>query len=81
MKSELLTTNHGQLPIRTLIYIITRRGIQNIWAQPADGGQAKQLTDFKDQRIFNFAWSRDGKQIALSRDSQMDDVILLRDSQ
>jgi len=39
------------------------------------------LTNFKSGLIFAFEMSRDGKQIALSRGSQMDDVILLRDSQ
>jgi len=35
--------------------------MQNIWAQPIEGGAAKQLTDFKDRDIFSFDWSRDGK--------------------
>ena len=39
--------------------------------------EPKQLTEFKDQRIFNFAWSRDGKQLALSRGVVNSDVVLL----
>jgi hypothetical protein len=37
------------------------------------------LTDFKDQRIFGFAWSREGKQLAISRGVVNSDVMLLRD--
>jgi len=39
------------------------------------------LTNFKSGLIFAFQMSRDGKQIALSRGTQTDDVILLKDSQ
>src|SRR5205823_14988967 len=39
----------------------------NIVSQPINGGPAKPLTSFKSDRIFNFAWSRDGKQIVYSR--------------
>ena len=53
----------------------------NIWSMPLNGGAAKQLTNFNSGLIFAFQVSRDGKQIALSRGSQTDDVILLRDSQ
>ncbi|MGH9931763.1 MAG: protein kinase domain-containing protein [Pyrinomonadaceae bacterium] len=53
----------------------------NIWSVPIDGGAAKQVTNFTSGLIFAFQVSRDGKQIALSRGTQTDDVILLRDSQ
>jgi TolB protein len=53
----------------------------NIWSVPLDDGPARQLTNFSSGLIFAFQVSRDGKQIALSRGSQTDDVILLRDSQ
>jgi len=53
----------------------------NIWSVPIDGGASKQLTKFSSGLVFAFQVSRDGKQIALSRGTQTDDVILLRDSQ
>jgi serine/threonine protein kinase/Tol biopolymer transport system component len=58
-------------------YIVNRSGVSNIWVQPLDGGEPKQLTDFKDQRLFGFAWSRDGKQLALSRGVVNSDVVLI----
>ena len=62
---------------RAIAFIRTTNGVSNLWAQPLDSGQPKQLTEFKDQRIFNFAWSRDGKQLALSRGVVNSDVVLL----
>ena len=61
---------------RALAYIDTKNGVSNIFAQPLDGGAPKQLTDFKADRIFYFGYSRDGKQLALSRGTQRSDVVL-----
>ena len=62
---------------RAIAYIVTENEISNLWAQPLDGGTPKQLTDFKSERIFNFAWSRDGRQLALSRGVINRDVVLI----
>ena len=53
----------------------------NIWSVAIDGGAPKQLTNFTSGLIFAFQMSPDHKQIALSRGTQTDDVILLRDGQ
>jgi acylaminoacyl-peptidase len=63
---------------RTLTYIDTRRGASNIWSLPIDGGNAVQLTDFKDHFIPSFAWSLDGKQLAMARSMITNDVVLMR---
>jgi Tol biopolymer transport system component/DNA-binding winged helix-turn-helix (wHTH) protein len=60
-----------------LAYMDTRTGVANIWARPLDGGPERQLTDFKSEQIFKFAWSRDGKQLAVTRGAMMKDVILI----
>jgi len=65
---------------KTIVYADTRDNADNLWGLPIDGGAAKPLTKFTDGLIFAFQVSRDGKQIALSRGSQTDDVILLRDA-
>jgi TolB protein len=64
---------------RTLTFIDTINGVSNIWSLPLEGGPPKQLTDFKTDQIFWFDFSRDGKQLALSRGTQTSDVILIRD--
>ena len=55
----------------------TRNGVSNIVAQPLDGRRPVQLTDFKTDRIFSFDFSRDGKQLALSRGAINNDVVLI----
>jgi len=62
-----------------LAYIDYRGGVSNIWRLPIDGRPSTQLTDFKSDKIFRFAWSRDGKQLALVRGSVSSDVVLIRD--
>jgi eukaryotic-like serine/threonine-protein kinase len=62
-----------------LTFVDTKRGVSNIWLQSLSGGATRQLTEFKDQRIFGFAWSRDGKQLALSRGVVNSDVVLVKD--
>ena len=64
---------------RALTYVDTRDGISNIWAYPIDGSPPKQLTGFKSDRIFGYAWSRDGKQLAVARGSIATDVVLISD--
>jgi len=62
---------------RALIYINTIAGVSNLWRQPLDGGQPTQLTNFPSDRIFNFAYSRDGARIAFARGSQTSDAVLI----
>jgi len=53
--------------------------LSNIWSQPINGGPARQLTNFRGDLIFNFAWSHDGKWLALARGTVADDVVLIED--
>jgi Tol biopolymer transport system component len=62
---------------RALVYGATRNGVTNLWAQPIDGSAPKQLTNFASERIFTFDFSRDGKQVALSRGTETSDVVLI----
>jgi serine/threonine protein kinase len=63
---------------RALTYVDTRRGTANIWSLPIEGGNAVQVTDFKDHFISTFSWSRDGKQLAMARSTATNDVVLMR---
>ena len=65
---------------QALSYVVTEGGVGNLWAQPLSGGQPKQLTDFKSDLIFDWGWSRDGKQLALTRGQVSHDVVLLTDT-
>jgi eukaryotic-like serine/threonine-protein kinase len=63
---------------KSLIYPVTRAGVSDIWAQPIDGGPAKQLTHFTSDQIANAAWSGDGKTLAVTRGTRTADIILLK---
>jgi eukaryotic-like serine/threonine-protein kinase len=58
-------------------YVLTRNGVSNIWRQNLAGGTPKQITNFESGQIFDFDWSRDGKQLALTRGNESSDVILI----
>ena len=51
----------------------------NIWAQPLEGTATRQLTHFTDPRaIADFAWSADGKRLAILRSTTTSDVVLFK---
>jgi Tol biopolymer transport system component len=62
---------------RSIIYMDNRRQTGNLWRQPIGGGTPVQITHFDSEQIFRFAYSRDGKQLAVSRGSTISDVVLM----
>ena len=64
---------------KSLTYVDHRGGVDNLWTQPIDGSPAKQITEFKDSRIFSFDWSSDGRLLA-SRGVQTNDVVLITET-
>jgi Tol biopolymer transport system component len=65
---------------KAIVWAKTRGRIANLWAHPLDGGAPVQLTAFTTPgRIHSFAWSRDGKTIALSRGDDVRHAVLIHD--
>ncbi|HTH38295.1 MAG TPA: DPP IV N-terminal domain-containing protein, partial [Pyrinomonadaceae bacterium] len=64
---------------RSLNYEIANKGVTNVWAYPLDGGEPKQVTHFKNDLIFNFKWSPDGKNMVMARGNEMADIVLIKD--
>ena len=64
---------------KTVIYSVDANGVDNLFAQPLSGGPPKQLSDFKEGRIFAFDWSRDGTQLLLSRGDISSDAVMISD--
>jgi|HubBroStandDraft_6_1064221.scaffolds.fasta_scaffold46629_2 Tol biopolymer transport system component len=62
---------------RSLTYVDTRNGVSNIWSRPLVGDLPEQLTHFTSDRIFSYAWSRDGKQLAVARGTETSDIVLI----
>ncbi len=63
-----------------IIYATTERGTDNLWQQPIHGGPAVPLTKFTKQRLYDFAWSPDGRQCAVLRGEPHSEVYLLETS-
>ncbi len=49
----------------------------NIWLQPLLGGRSARLTNFDTERIFTYAWSRDGLNLACVRGTLNSDVVMI----
>ena len=49
----------------------------NVWFMPLDGGKPQRLTNFDDQRIWDFAVSDDGRTLAVARGSRNRDAVLI----
>jgi len=60
-----------------LQFIVKRGGVENIWQQPLEDGEPKQITNFTSDRIFSYDWSDDGKTLAIIRGAWTSDVVLL----
>lgn len=64
---------------RVLTYVDNHDGVANIWNLPLDGKPPAQLTNFKEDQIFWFDWSRDGGHLACARGVATSDVVLIKD--
>jgi len=76
--SYLVDTPFGWSPdSKAVMYVDNRNGVSNLISQTLDGHPPKQVTNFTEGTIFNFAWSPDGKQLFLARGSVNSDVVLI----
>jgi len=64
---------------RALIYNQTKGDVSNLWRQPLDDTPMVQITDFKSDRIRYLSYSRDGKNLAMSRGNVTRDAVLITD--
>jgi Tol biopolymer transport system component len=64
---------------KSVMFVNRLNNLANVWSQPIDGSPPKPITNFKSLWIYYFAPSRDGKQIALSRGDQYQDIVLIKD--
>lgn len=49
-----------------------------IWKQPLAGGEPSRLAGLPEEKLFSYAWSRDGKQFAYVRGPEIRDVVLIQ---
>jgi Tol biopolymer transport system component/tRNA A-37 threonylcarbamoyl transferase component Bud32 len=61
-------------------YVVRREGTSGLWRLPlTPGGQPRQLADLKTYFINWYAWSSDGRQLAVARGNPITDMILIKD--
>jgi eukaryotic-like serine/threonine-protein kinase len=65
---------------KAVTYVVTERGVDNLWIQPLDGTRGRQITNFQGDSIWRFQYSPDGKSFAIERQHTESDVVLLRDA-
>jgi Tol biopolymer transport system component len=63
---------------KNLLFVLTDKGVSNIWMQPSDGGIPTQITHFMSDRIFAFAQSLDGKLLACIRGTSKSDAVIVQ---
>jgi TolB protein len=93
LKLAILSTGGGSpvqlfdMPIPTTIawmpdgkavaYDGTLNGISNIFVQPLSGGEPVRLTNYSSGITYGFAWSPDGKELAIARGKITSDVVMI----
>jgi Tol biopolymer transport system component len=65
---------------RALTFIRNRDNVWNLWGEPLGGGKLRQLTNFTNPGVSKYAFSPDGKQLAITRTMFTSDVILISES-
>lgn len=77
VSNKQLTNLHWTSDGKAVDYTAQVALVSNIWRQPLDGSKPRQITHFKSELIFGFAWSSDGKHLALTRGHWEDNVVLM----
>jgi Tol biopolymer transport system component len=72
---EYMWSPNGQ----ALTYLSNRNNVTNLWEQPLDGGESRQLTNYTSGGINKYALSIDGKHLAVTQSKYTRDVVLIND--
>ncbi len=59
-------------------YVVSAKGVGNIWRQPVSGGAPTPITHFHSEQLFFFNPSTDRKSVVLARGKDMTDLVLIR---
>ncbi len=62
----------------TLTYIKNGEGHSDIWSYDLDSRSTKQLTNFKRNQIFGYAWSPDSKSLACQLGTRTSNVVMIK---
>ncbi|HEX6729571.1 MAG TPA: winged helix-turn-helix domain-containing protein [Pyrinomonadaceae bacterium] len=62
---------------RSLLFAASRAGVANVYRQSLAGGAPQKLVVFDEDDIYDFGYSPDGQQLAVTRGDYQFDVVLL----
>ncbi len=62
---------------RGITYVERQGTGTKLWLQPIDGGPPKVLTDDKQTGVYRREWSRDGKQVAITRGDVTSNAVMI----
>jgi serine/threonine protein kinase len=65
---------------KSIVYVVREKGVDNLWTQSMDGKNRTQLTFFPKDLVLRYAYSKDGKQIAIERGNIESDAFLFHDT-
>lgn len=60
--------------------VIFRDAEFGYWRQNINGGEAQRLDGLPEEKLYNFAFSKDGKQFAFVRGQEIRDVVLIKNA-
>ncbi|HEX6717806.1 MAG TPA: protein kinase [Pyrinomonadaceae bacterium] len=64
---------------QALDYVADRDGAPNVWRLTLATGKEQKLTDWQTPTpLWYFAWSNDGRQLAITRDTRTDELVLIQ---
>ena len=63
---------------RAIAFVNSPKGASDIWLQPLDGRPPSQLTALRAEQINAFAWSLDGRSLAIVRMVETSDAVMVR---
>lgn len=62
---------------KAIVYLERKNRVSNLWSKPLDGGSPKQLTFIAAGQIYGYDFTRDGKNLAVSRGNSSSDVVMI----
>ena len=62
---------------RALSYLDPKDNAGNVWICPLDRKPPWKFTDFQEEQIFAYSWSRDGRYLALARGAMNQNVVMI----
>ena len=62
---------------RFLFFAASRDGVAGIYRQPLAGGKAERMIEFEEDDVYDFGYSPDGQQLAVTRGDYQFDIVLL----